>query len=231
MLLTITRFIFSAFELSGLIILSLSLFRLPIRYHLLKIFIISLLLTGLSFYLFNIANLQNLVLISNLTIEIILITIFFSLPIFYSLLISVIGILVGFIVEYSMTLVLVNTISSLASITSDDLQASILYLFTGIILYGITFLLQRKKIGFMFMMNRFTINYALKGYNFALSTILVVSICLLEFSAINYYLSVHFVPLLILSAVLLIGIYIAYKHNKQLLKQKYERLSNVEYNR
>ncbi|NHN31357.1 hypothetical protein [Paenibacillus agricola] len=224
----IVKFIFSTLELCAATVLALSLFRFPLRYNIGKIILISVTMASLAFYLREFAMLKNYAVLSMLSSEMILITLLFSLPIYYSLLISIVGFMLGGIIEYGvMTLATLLKLTSVEIARTNFIHSSSIFIITALVIVLITVYIRYRKFGFMFMINKLTISQAIKRYNFALSAVIVVFLLIIQLTSLSYNnLSIHAFILIGLSIVFIIGISIAYKHNKQLIKEKYERLQN-----
>jgi hypothetical protein len=219
------KIFFSTIEYSSVILLALSLFRVPYKYKITKIVLIALIVSIVSYYFRDYFN--DIAIPSLLIVLIVLIMLAFNLVIFYSMLICIIGLLGSAIVE-----TLVFVLGSKLGITSEDLMKnsiwhlSIVQLSTAIILLIVVYFLQSKKIGFMFIAKHLAIRQALKGYNFILSIILVISIVCLQLAIDSYKEnSFHIYFPIILAIAFISGIWISYKHNKEILKLKDERLS------
>lgn len=221
---SLVRILASIFETSAVVILALSLFRITLAYNYVKILMISVIISCTTYYLFNIANLASYIAPTYLILFSFLIMFFFNLPFIYSILISFISFFIAFIMEYAVSLVLLDT--GLLNF-QNHYQASLLYVITGLFLFLIAFVLQRGKIGFMFLVNHFTIKQAIKPYNYLLYAILITGFLAIELATINYLqFSIHYLILFGLSIVCLIGVLIAYRQNKILLNERYERLKN-----
>jgi hypothetical protein len=208
--------------------LALSIFRFPIRYNYGKIAVISITVSSLAFYLREFAMLKGYAVLSMLASEMILITLLFSLPIYYALLISIVGFMLGGIVEYA-----VMSAATQLGLTSAEIartrfvHSSAVFFVSSLINIGITWYIRYRKFGFMFMANKLTLQQALKKYNFALSAVIVVFLLIMQVTSLSYnQSSIHTFILVILSVAFIVGITIAYKHNKRLLNEKYERLKN-----
>jgi hypothetical protein len=225
---SVIKFLFSFLELFVTMILTMSLFRFPLKFNYYKYFIISIIMTSISFYLRDIVFLNDYAILSMLISETILITILFNLPVYYSLFISVIGLITAGIMEYG-----VVTIGTLLGLTNAELinqsylHSSIIYLVTSIINLIIIVYIRYRKFGFMFVTNKMTMRQGIKRYNFAISAILVLGMLIIQLISLSYNtFTIHAYVLIGLCLVYIIAIYIAYKHNKKLLKDKYERLKN-----
>jgi hypothetical protein len=175
----------------------------------------------------------DLVLLPVLIAEITLVMIFFNIPILYSVLVSITGYLLAFLFETVLVLV-----GSSIGITSQELMATsplhvfVLEMITALLLLLISLYLQKKKIGFHFMVKHLSLRESLKGYNFILSTILILGIIGMQLQLIavkDLTLKIYF-PI-ILSIILLFGIIFSYIYNKRLIRQKYERFKRNEHNR
>lgn len=222
----LVKFCFSTIELIAVMIFTLSIFRFPLRYNYSKIFIISISMSSLAFYLREIALLKNYALFSMMSAEMILLTILFSLPLYYSLVITIIGIMLAGIVEYS-----VMTCATLLNLTNSEISrtnyihSSSVFLVTTILVLLMTVYIRYRKFGFMFIANKLTMKQAIKKYNFALSAVIIVFLLILQLISLSYRkFTSHSYILIIIAIVGMIGIVIAYKHNKRLINDKHERL-------
>ncbi|MBP1154705.1 MULTISPECIES: hypothetical protein [unclassified Paenibacillus] len=223
----------SSIELSAMIVLSLTMFRFQFVYYLHKIYGIALLMSIISFYFRDIVELGIFAVLASLSTKIILIMIMYRIPFFYSLLVSVIGFIAGVITESA---VMLSGIT-LGLFDPSQIQQSVavlgsIQLTTALILSLIIYLLQRRKIGFLFKTKYLASRTALKGYNFILSAFLVICIVLAQIELISFYNhSMNIVSSIIIALIFLIGIYVAYIHNKKIIRETYERPVKDELNR
>lgn len=216
--------VFSFFELFAVMLCVMSIFRLPICNNLIKISTIVLINTLISSYTFT--HLPDIAILINLSCLVIMLTIFYKLPFFYSILITVIYFFMGGLIEYAGDLLVTNILNfPESSISVGGWGSRLSWFITGIVSYVLTWVLQRKKIGFLFIIKTFTIRQGLKAYNFALSAILIISIAVIQATSIQFNkFSIHGVILIILAILFLLGIFFAYKQNRKQLTEKYERL-------
>lgn len=219
------KILLSSIELTTLIVLSLSIFRFQFYYYLHKIYGTALLMSIVSFYFRDVIKMGNLSILSTISIEVILIMIIYRIPFFYSLLLSLIGYISGIILELS--IILTGTYLKLFNeieIQESALSLGLVQLSTAIVIIFITYLLQRRKIGFVFKTKYLTSRNALKGYNFVVSALLIVSIVLVQIELNSFYsYSLSYYLSIIIAISLLIGIYVAYRHNKKIIRETYER--------
>src|SRR5690554_6543885 len=94
-----TRFLFSTIETLCMVILSLSLFRIPLKYSTSKVLIISMTLSIVSLFQRDYLGLENLVTISIIITYVILFKFIFNVPTFYALLVSITGFLIFAIIQ------------------------------------------------------------------------------------------------------------------------------------
>ena len=222
-----TKFLVTAIEFFSTVILSLSLFRIPFRYYLAKLSLTACLMAAISIYTRDILNNITYSLLPVWGTEIILIMIIFRIPIFYSALICIIGVLLAITFE-----TIVATAGTLIGITSPSMIENSIYhfvimdLIVSILMFLISYIIQKKRIGFLFIVRYLRLNMALKGYNFILSIILISGLTFSQFMTMvvqknNFYI---YIPIAY-TILFVIGVLVAYMYNKKLLKDKYERLN------
>jgi hypothetical protein len=218
----------STFEFIAAIIFAFALFRIPVDYK--KTFIISVIVSVLSYYIRSIPDIGNFVPLSIIICQVILIFIFFRLPIFYSLLITILCILETALFEFSVMWLVVNLkLTSMVMIQTNPLHTILIVICAGCISLILAWILRKKKIGFMFMVGRFTVRQSVSAYNFGISAALIISLAILQVAviAVNRF-NVHGIILISLAIILLGAIYIAYRQNRKLLDEKYERLGKMK---
>ncbi|WP_426452259.1 hypothetical protein ACP26L_09435 [Paenibacillus sp. S-38] len=226
---------FGSIEFTAGIVLALSMFRFQYYYYLPKIFGIALLMSLISFLFRDTPQLQNFSIIVALSIEIILIMIVYRIPFFYSLLVSLCGYIAGILIE--MTIIIGGL--KLSLFNDEEIQkASPLILgsvqiTTAIVICIIIFLIQRRKIGFLFKTKNLSTKTALKGYNFVIASVLVIGLIIAQLELATYYSNqtISILVSLIMAVFFLIGILLAYKHNKKIIRETYERPIKDELDR
>ncbi|WP_261381660.1 hypothetical protein [Paenibacillus cremeus] len=187
----------------------------------------------ISFYFRDINELSDFAIMPVITTEIILVMIVYRLPIFYSMLVCIPGFLAVTIIE-----AIVFLTGSKLHIYNEELirtsatSLAILQIASTVITLLFIYLLRRRKIGFLFKVQNLASRRALKGYNFILSAVLVISLVLvqIELMSINSD-SVNNLLSIVMAGIFLIGIAAAYKHNKKIIVDKYERPVKDELHR
>lgn len=218
----LSKIILSTVEFSAMVLVCLSLFRIYFRYSLHKVALIAFIMSVISVYIRDILNEPSFAALPVLVTEIVLITLLFRLPLIFSLLICVIGSLATALVE--------GLVGSLAShinyFSQEMLQTSLIQfmlyeLLVTVLLLCIIFPLQKYKLGF-----HTTSNDALKSYNFLLSGILIIAVVVIQIQVLAYkQSSLHLIIPIFIGVVFLTGVYLSYKHNQKLWKERRERLS------
>jgi hypothetical protein len=226
----IFKIISSAIEFASMILFSFSLFRLPIRYNLYRVGMIASVLALISVYLYDVANLEQFTSITVIIFYILLTMLLNNISLFYSVLICIIGYLGAGLFEIVVAMLGISLGLTSTELIDNSIQHYIwFHLVSAIFILLPTLLLQYKKLGFMFILNRLSTRNAVKGSNIILSMILVLSIIIMQIAALSYsVLSFHIYILLAMAFILAIGLYVTYKQNKKQLNEKYERLTNQQ---
>jgi hypothetical protein len=219
-----TTVLFSAIEFFAGILLALSIFRIPFKYSFARIIIVALSASIVSTYVREFIGVDY-TLLPVLATEIILITFFFNIPFFYSIMVCVIGFLVSSICEG--LFILLGTLTGITTqvlLSSSEIHLSILELVTSIFIFLIVGILQKKKLGFQFLSKHLSGKQPLKGYNFLLSSVFIAGIIGLQiqlFAFKDHDLQFYF-PVII-SVISILGIIVAYIYNRNIIRRKFER--------
>jgi hypothetical protein len=172
------------------------------------------------------ATIADFAFIVNIICLTLLVTIFYQLPFFYSLLVAYLLNLLGAIFEYGIISFTGKVLR--IPIDIDTFGTNLSLVLTGLIYLIIAWLIEQKKLGFMFISRYFSIRYSVKGYNLALSSVLIVGIVLVQVSSLTImnqsFAYSNFVLVIVMVVVFLLAISIAYKENKKQLDEKHERL-------
>jgi hypothetical protein len=222
----VIRFIFSAIESASIIILSLAIFRIPLKFTGSKILIIAVTLSVVSLFQRDYLHLEDFVTISIIVTHVILFKFIFNFPTFYAILVSITGTLV-FAVNQTIFLLLglLIGITSTELINSSLLHGSTLQLITACANILVSFWLSRKKIGFMFVIKRLDIKHMLNSFNLILSFIILMTLITVQLAVLSFMDNTQIIFALIgLIIALSIALTITYIKNKNDIKEKYERL-------
>ncbi|AFC28752.1 hypothetical protein PM3016_1844 [Paenibacillus mucilaginosus 3016] len=224
---------FGGIEFIALIVLALSIFRFQFYYYLPKIAGIAFLMSFISFYFRYIPELTSLAIISALTTQIILLMITYRIPFFYSLIVSFCGYIATSLVELSVLISGIKLgIFDEAQVQKSALTLGAVQVTVAVILSFIIYILQSRKIGFLFKTKNLNSRTALKGYNFVIATVLVIVLGFAQLELISFYNnSLSFYMSLIMALLFSIGIFLAYRHNKAIIRETYERPVKNELDR
>lgn len=216
------KIVVSTVEFISMILVSLSFFRIYFRYSLHKVALIAIIMALISVYIRDILNEPGLTALTVIASGIVMIMLFFRLPLIFSILICIIGSLVTTLFEgLVISLTAYLNIFSQEMLQTSLMQFIICELIVSVCLLLLVYPLQKYKLGF-----HTTINDAQKGYNFLLSAVLVISVVTIQVQTIAVRQStLHLVVPIIVGLIFLAGIYLSYKHNQQLWKKRRERLS------
>jgi hypothetical protein len=221
---TIVRLIFSTLEFSALIFLAFSLFRMPFKYQLHKIFSVSFLLSAIYLFQNDFANLQDWAFITQIICYILCFILIFNLPVSYAILVSMTGYIAFAVIQISLISLL-----AVANINYDTIQSSALY--TGafqvletIIASLIIIWMQYRKIGFMFVANRIHFIQTTNKHNFFLTGTIILAIILMQLFLLFKSNNITFYIFSGLTMLFIIGLSLTYRKNKKELIEKYERL-------
>lgn len=215
-----SKILFSSIEYIGMIMLSLSAFRLQIRYYFHRIVIIALVMSFISTYIRDILNESAFAMVPMMIAEIVLIMILYRLPLLFSFLVSLAGNLATVLLEMIVVWLEIN----LHLVSPEKLQTNLIPIqlsVTALLLLLVTYL-QRRKIGY-----HFTMRDSLKGYNFYLSAVLVIAVIIMLYAGYSFEKNtVNTMLPLSIAIIFLLYIFLSYSHNKRLWKERRNRLEN-----
>jgi len=191
------------------------------------VLIISIVLSIVSLFQRDFLHLHEFVTITLMIAYVILFKFIFNVPIFYALLVSITGYLIYGVIQT--VFLLIGTVTDLTSIhllESSLLHGSMIQIISASATILLTVWMQRKKIGFMFVINRLTIKHMFSSFNLILSFIILLALITVHIAIVSFNENIpSFFTLIGLTLVLIIGLAITYNKNKSDIKEKYERLN------
>jgi hypothetical protein len=222
----LVRLVCSMVEISSFVMLSFSLYRIPLRNQFSKIAFISFMMSALSLFQRDVIHLDDYVLPTHIISFVIFIVFLtrFTLP--YAFLISISG-YASYTVVQGLLIVVGQAlrITSMQELQQSLLHGSILQLVTAAIMFCIVYWLQTNKYGFMLNPKRVRWKEAATGFNVILSLTLVITLVLLEVTLIAFRENLSIIRiLLVLTIILLVALYIVYRKNKSDIRFKMERM-------
>ncbi|OGX68252.1 MAG: hypothetical protein A2189_07880 [Paenibacillus sp. RIFOXYA1_FULL_44_5] len=221
------KLLFSTFEGIAVFVFSLSLFRLPVKTDVWKIYLFPLLMAVISVFQEQFLHMnQNVIALTNLIIFIVIFTLLFNIRFYFSVLICFIGYLGYFIIQTVLVLSAIFLhITTNQLIEHSLLHGSALQLASVLVALFLSRWMQRKKIGFMFIHSRITPDPTINQYNIYIAGIIILGMLTTQIDLISFRKNAPFIY--IFSFILLLfmlGLIFTYRKNKRELQQKYRSI-------
>ncbi len=215
-------------EAMAILLLSFSLFRVPLSYAWKKMILISFILSTISIYQREFLDQDNYALLTSIIAYALIIRFSFITSTWYSFLLCITGYLSYGILQTILVLpVIALDWTTPNLIETNLLHGSLLQLSTVVFSILIVLSLQKYKVGFMFMIKRHSLKEAVSGYNFYISGIIIMSIAGMQLSFLSFRdnapMIYFFITMIIIFAI---ALWTTYKKNKKEILEKYERLRN-----
>jgi len=213
------RLVFSFIDFTSFSLLSLSVYRIPILMYWKRLavmqFVYILVMLFHELVLFN----KDYYALSIALTAILLSTALLRIPFLYSSLVFGTGYLLGTLLQTLIVLFVTGTgIVSLEQMQTSTMTQNLLMLSNFAIVLCIIYFMEKKRLGFMFIMNRFRLqkrNLQLK--DFFVAVFFICSISLVQVGIVSYFSkeTYHNFTIIMGSMVVisLIGLYITYKFN------------------
>jgi hypothetical protein len=205
--------------------LSFALFRIPIRYNLTKITVVSFTVTLVSLFQWEYLKMGNsaaLVIIITFTL---LVSFLFNIQILFSLVICLLGYIAGGVIQTLLVIVLIGT----QLISSDLLRESLFYasmmqVITAIVISALVYWMSSRKLGFVFFQKRISFNSKHRIPNIFLLCILLFGMLVMQMTIVSFQENAQLIYLLIiLIAASAVGLLLTYKKNKKEIDEKFKR--------
>jgi hypothetical protein len=218
----------SSFELFAGILLALSIFRFPIQFYYGRLAVFTGLLGVVIFYEYNVLEFRSMIMVTDIFLFAVFFTLFLQIPFFKSLMISVLGVFICAAVEAIALAIIVGLgLAETKDVAFNPTLVATNLLVAGVMLSGLTYVLQRYKLGFLIRAKSFPTKKYLKPYNFIFSAIFLLVISGIMFlnsrvDLVSYRL-ILFTFISISSCVL---IWYMYKQNLKLFEERYEQFNH-----
>ncbi|WP_309123213.1 hypothetical protein [Paenibacillus sp.] len=226
----LTGIFFSILDFASFTLLSLSIYRIPIQLYWKR-------LIAIQFFFIAVMLIHDYVLLNRdyyaLMIAgtaIILSTFLLRIPLLYSSLIWGTGYLVNTFIQTLIILVITGTgIFTIEQLQTNSLLRNsttfAIFLVNMLVVYGI----EKKRLGFMFIMNRFRIQKrSIQLKDIFIAILFICAVSLVQFGIIsfqsndmNHYM---IIVLAAVAAISLIGLYITYKLNMKEIDERFSSL-------
>lgn len=220
----------SFLDFTAFTLLSLSIYRVPILMYWKRLLVIQFVFIAIMLVHEQILLNKDFYALSIAGVAIILSTVLLRIPILYSALVW--G--TGYLLDALLQTVIILAVTATGLLTIEQMQSSpwsknIMLLSFTFFKFLVVYYLNKKRLGFMFIVNRFRLeksNIRLKDLFVAItfvSTVSLVQVGIVSFvtNSLNQYL---FFVLLSMIVVSLIGMYITYKFNMQEINERFSSL-------
>lgn len=208
----------------SLVVITFALFKIPLLEHHRMIATLSLLLGLIHFYTRFIMETQLFGLVG-LSFFIVLLMIMKRYPVFYCLIVCGIGFLVVSAIDAVVTLPSIQFgLADRELIESSLPHFVIINIVATNLALIIAMLLRYFKLGFSFVIRRYTGNQMLKSYNFIWAGIIILSVAITQLSYLVIDESaLHFYIFIAIVLGLYITLTVAYRQNKKSLQDRFGR--------
>lgn len=205
----------------SLLLLAFAIYRLPIKYNIVRLITSGAILTAVSYIQRDILDYTEFYILVNVLVGVILIMFLFELPVAYSLLIIATGYIV--LIAIQMVNIVVPLITGL--LTMEQVQSKIMIIPSAIIIAIILIVIHRKKLGFMLIANRFSLKRgSVKPRDFFVAGIFVSLVVLAQTSMVAFYENAPLIYFLVgMIILMLIGLGITYFINIKEIEERYFR--------
>lgn len=221
---------FSLLESSALTLLALSIYRIPVMMYWERLVVIQFVLLGVSVFFEQVLQDRNYFTLTVAVVGIILLTILLKIPVLYSSLIWGTGYLLMGIVQ----LPIVLAFTGFGSITAEQLQSTYYLkysamLLTFLIMLLVVYFINKKRLGFMFIMNRFRLQKrGIKIKDYFVAVFFICTVSLLQM-AVDYFFSdeSNLTLIVVLGSMVvisLIGLYVTYVFNMREIDERFSSL-------
>lgn len=221
---------FSFLDFTGFTLLSLSVYRIPVMLYWKRLLVIqTVFIATMLIHDYVLLN-KDFYTLSIASVAILLSIILLKIPFLYSLLIWGTGYLLNIVMQG----IVIFVITRLGIISTEQLVSNDFYRNLGMFSFFainllVVYFIEKKRLGFMFIMNRFRLQKRnIQAKDVFIATLFVCTISLgqlglvsITSNSMNQYLLIVLLSMIVLS---LIGLYITYRFN---IKEIDERFSSL----
>ncbi len=220
---------FSLLDFTGFTILSLAIFRIPIMMYWQRLLLMQFAFLGVMLIHEQLLMNKDFYAISITITAAVLSMFFLRLPLLFSSLMWGTGYLINVAMQVGVIIILTNTVIGNEQLLGDPLFRNLTMLLFFLINLSIVYFIERKRLGFMFIMNRFRLqSRAFQIKDFFVAVFFIFSISLAQLAilsfltqSLNHYLIIVFGSMIVIS---LIGLAITYKFNMKEIDERFNSL-------
>jgi hypothetical protein len=179
------KLLVSIISLSSIVLLTFSIFRIPVKDNDKQIALLGLFLGATNFY-FKFVLLSEYSFLVLLFTFFVLIKLFRGYPIFFSLVVCLTGLLGASLVDMVISLVgILTKLTTTELMQTSSVHYLLLNIISAIICFSISILLRKLKVGFSFIVSRYHGKYSLRSYNFIWLGILVIGGIIIQYTVME----------------------------------------------
>jgi hypothetical protein len=215
------KLLMTLITVAAIMLLTFSLFRVPIKENHKQIVILALVVGTTNFY-FKFVVESPYFLLEQLVVWIVLITILRNYPIFYSVIVCSTGVIFVMIIETTVTLSAIGLkLSTIEQINSNSTHYIAFHLSVTVAYLFISFLLAKFKIGFSFVRMKFSGRSLLRTYNFVWAVVLLLTVTTMQMFANSLNAKTYnFYLIIFMTIIMIVAIYNAFVKNKESVRSR-----------
>ncbi|WP_274362659.1 hypothetical protein [Paenibacillus thermotolerans] len=228
MLANIPVFLSSFIDYFTILLLAFSIFRLPIKYNVLRLISATLVITIVSFLQREVLHVTDYFIFVNLVVGMSAIMFLFQLPIAYSLLVFASGYLVSATIQ--MIVVVIPLVTGI--LTLEQIQSQLMMIPTILLISLVLYIIHKKRLGFMLIANRFMLKKEkLRPRDFFVAGVFVSTVTMIQSGIVaiknnSNNLTILFV-LLGVTIVMAVGLFVTYLINIKEIEERYFRKNKL----
>lgn len=211
-----------------ILLLAFSIFRLPIKYNVLRLIGSTIIITVVSFLQRDILQITDYFVFVNLVVGMSAIMVLFQLPLAYSLLVFASGYLVSATIQ--MIVAVVPLVTGILSM--DQIQSQFMIIPTVLLIMLVLYIIHKKRLGFMLIANRFMLKKEkIRPRDFFVAGVFVSSVTMIQSGMVainNKEDNLTFVFILLgVTIVMILGLLITYFINVKEIEERYFRKNKL----
>lgn len=221
---------FSFLDFAGLTLLALSVYRIPIIMYWKRLLAIQLVLLGVMVVYDHFLQSKDFYALTIASVGIILLTVLLKIPVLYSALIWVTGYSLAVLIQMILVVIVTGVgLFNLEQLQSSEILSNVAIAITFATILLIVYYMHKKRLGFMFIMNRFRLEKrSLRAKDFFVATFFICIVALIQAAInsyftneLNHYLFIVLVGMIIISVI---GLYVTYLFNIREIDERFNMI-------
>lgn len=221
---------FSFLDFTGLTLLALSVYRIPIIMYWKRLLAMQFVLVGVMVVYDHVLQSKDFYALTIACVGITLLTVLLKIPVLYSALIWITGYLLAVLIQTILIFTVVSTgLINLEQIQNSTTLSHLAIAVTFLIILLIVYYMDKKRLGFMFIMNRFRFEKrALRSKDFFVATFFICIVTLIQAGINSFFtndLNRYFLMVLIgMIVISVIGLYVTYLFNIKEIDERFNMI-------